>query len=72
MNNLKEMFEYFDRNSDGVISKSELIELVDVLLNEKGLGRSSKILKEFDLDHNGVIDFDEFKLICDTHLDLMD
>ena len=72
MNNLKEMFDYFDRNSDGVISKSELIELVDVLLNEKGLGRSSKILKEFDLDHNGVIDFDEFKLFCDTHLDLMD
>jgi Ca2+-binding EF-hand superfamily protein len=72
MKNLKEMFEYFDRNSDGVISKSELIELVEVLLNEKGLGCSSKILKEFDLDHNGVIDFDEFKLLCDTHLELID
>lgn len=69
MNNLKEMFDYFDKNSDGVISKSEFIELVEVLLNEKGIGRSAKILKEFDLDHNGVIDFDEFNLLCKTHLE---
>lgn len=69
MNNLRELFDFFDSNSDGVISKSELIELVDVLLNEKGIGRSAKVFKEFDLDHNGVIDFYEFKLLCEKHMD---
>jgi Ca2+-binding EF-hand superfamily protein len=70
MSNLKELFDFFDKNSDGVISRSELIELVEVLLSERGLGKSSKIMKEFDIDQNGVIDFEEFKLLCDKHLDL--
>lgn len=71
MKNIKELFEFFDKNNDGVISRPELIELVDVLLSERGLGKSSKIMKEFDIDENGVIDFEEFKLLCDTHLDLI-
>ncbi len=71
MKNIKELFGFFDKNSDGVISRPELIELVDVLLSERGLGKSSKIMKEFDIDENGVIDFEEFKLLCDTHLDLI-
>jgi Ca2+-binding EF-hand superfamily protein len=70
MSDLNELFEFFDKNSDGVISRSELIELVEILLSERGLGKSSKIMKEFDIDQNGVIDFEEFKLLCDTHLDL--
>ena len=70
MTNLKELFNFFDKNSDGVLSRSELIELVEVLLSERGLGKSSKIMKEFDIDQNGVIDFEEFKLLCETHLDL--
>ncbi|OUS29077.1 hypothetical protein A9Q98_06290 [Thalassotalea sp. 42_200_T64] len=69
MSNLKELFEFFDKNSDGVISRSELIELVEVLLNEKGVGKSSKIMKKFDIDQNGVIDFEEFNLLCAAHID---
>lgn len=68
MENLKDLFNFFDKNSDGVISRSELIELVEVLLSERGLGKSAKIMKEFDIDQNGVIDFDEFNLLCETHL----
>jgi len=71
MKNLKELFDFFDKNADGVISRPELIELVDVLLSERGLGKSSTIMKEFDIDENGVIDFEEFTLLCDTHLDLI-
>jgi Ca2+-binding EF-hand superfamily protein len=71
MNRLIELFEFFDKNSDGVISRSELIELVEVLLSEKGIGKSTKIMKEFDIDQNGVIDFQEFELLCKTHIDVI-
>lgn len=70
MNTLKEMFDFFDRNSDGVISRAELIELVEVLLNEKGVGKSSKILKEFDTNHDGHIDFYEFSELARIKLDI--
>jgi Ca2+-binding EF-hand superfamily protein len=67
MNDLKKLFDFFDKNSDGVISRSELIELVDVLLDQHGIGKSSKVMKEFDIDQNGVIDFEEFELLYDNY-----
>jgi calcium-binding protein CML len=70
MNTLKEMFDFFDRNSDGLISRVELIELVGVLLNEKGIGKSSKILKEFDANHDGYIDFEEFSELARIKLNI--
>jgi Ca2+-binding EF-hand superfamily protein len=70
MSDLKELFEFFDKNSDGVISRSELIELVEVLLDEQGIGKSSKVMKEFDIDQNGVIDFEEFQMLCAKSLDM--
>nr|WP_321824974.1 EF-hand domain-containing protein [Alteromonas macleodii] len=68
MNRLEELFDFFDENSDGYISKKELIELVDVLLNEKGRGKSSKILKEFDFNSDNKIDFEEFKVFAESYL----
>jgi Ca2+-binding EF-hand superfamily protein len=68
METLKDLFNFFDRNSDGFISKKELIELVEVLLNEKGVGKSSKILKEFDFNHDNKIDFEEFTAFAKVHL----
>jgi len=68
MENLQELFDFFDKNSDGYISKKELIELVEVLLNEKGLGKSSQILKEFDFNQDNKIDFDEFRAFAKMHL----
>ena len=67
MKKIKELFDFFDTNNDGVISKAEFIELVEVLLNERGIGKSSSIMQEFDFNKNGVIDFEEFKaLVIDT------
>jgi Ca2+-binding EF-hand superfamily protein len=68
MDRLEELFDFFDKNSDGYISKKELIELVEVLLNEKGLGKSSQVLKEFDFNHDSKIDFDEFTAFAKMHL----
>ena len=69
MEKLRETFDFFDKNSDGYISKKELIELVEVLLNEKGLGVSTKILQEFDFNQDNKIDFDEFVVFAKMHLD---
>lgn len=68
MEKLRELFDFFDRNSDGYISKKELIELVEVLLNEKGLGVGTKILQEFDFNQDNKIDFDEFVVFANMHL----
>ncbi|WP_438863892.1 EF-hand domain-containing protein [Neptunicella sp.] len=68
MDELRKLFDFFDRNSDGYISKKELIELVEVLLNEKGLGKSSQILQEFDFNQDNKIDFDEFIAFAKEHL----
>lgn len=68
MDRLKELFDFFDQNSDGYISKKELIDLADVLLNEKGLGKSTKILKEFDFNCDNKIDFEEFKVFANLYL----
>ena len=68
MNNLKELFDFFDKNSDGYISKSELIDLVDVLLNEKGFMKSTQIMNEFDFNNDKKIDFEEFLIFTNSYL----
>lgn len=60
MIDLKKSFDFFDKNSDGIISRSEFIELVDVLFEERALGESSAILRAFDVNGDGMIDYSEF------------
>lgn len=68
MDKLRELFDFFDSNSDGFISKKELIDLADVLLNERGLGKSSQILREFDFNQDSKIDFEEFTAFAKVYL----
>lgn len=50
-----ELFDVFDENQDGVISRREFIALAEQLLNEKGIGFTSDIFNKFDRNHDNVI-----------------
>ena len=54
-----ELFDIFDVNQDGVISRGEFIGLAESLLHEKGLNFSSDIFKQFDTNHDNVISREE-------------
>jgi Ca2+-binding EF-hand superfamily protein len=54
-----ELFELFDTNNDGVISRSEFVDLIDCLLQEKGIKMCESIFKRFDVDHDNAISKEE-------------
>ncbi len=54
-----ELFEVFDDNKDGVISRGEFISLAECLLHKKGFNFSSDIFKHFDANHDNVISREE-------------
>jgi guanylate cyclase activator 1 len=54
-----ELFDVFDENRDGVISRREFVALVDSLLHQKEIGFSSDIFRRFDTNHDNVISKDE-------------
>jgi len=54
-----ELFDVFDVNNDGVISRGEFIALAEALLHKKGMNFSSDIFKEFDKNHDNVISREE-------------
>ena len=54
-----ELFDVFDVNGDGVISRGEFVTLAEALLHQKGLNFSSDIFKQFDENHDNVISRDE-------------
>lgn len=63
-----ELFEIYDKNGDGVISRGEFVELVDQLLNEKGVHVSSEIFNRFDTNHDGKISKDELLALVEEEL----
>ena len=54
-----ELFDVFDVNSDGVISRTEFISLAKSLLYEEDFEFSSDIFKQFDANHDSAISKDE-------------
>jgi guanylate cyclase activator 1 len=54
-----ELFDVFDVNNDGVISRSEFIALAESLLYENEFEFSSDIFKQFDANHDNAISKDE-------------
>ena len=56
---VSELFDVFDENGDGVISRREFIALAEDLLHHKGIGFTSDIFKQFDKNHDNVISKEE-------------
>ena len=54
-----ELFDVFDVNNDGVISRGEFVALAKSLLYEKDFQFRSDIFKQFDENHDNVISKDE-------------
>jgi guanylate cyclase activator 1 len=54
-----ELFDVFDENKDGIISRREFVALVESLLHQKEIGFSSDIFRKFDANHDNVISKEE-------------
>ena len=69
---LDEVFQIFDRDSDGVINRQDLMDS----FNNFGLGLSAveiqKIMKLIDSNKDGCIEMAEFKRVFERELDLKD
>jgi Ca2+-binding EF-hand superfamily protein len=63
-----ELFDIYDKNEDGVISRGEFVDLIDCLLNEKGVKVSSEIFKQFDTNQDGVISKSELSVLIEDML----
>jgi calcium-dependent protein kinase len=60
-NELLELFQSFDKNGDGVLTKEEIFEGYKSILGEIEAGKEvERIMTEIDLDKNGFIDYNEF------------
>jgi len=56
-----ELFEVFDVDKDGVINRGEFVELIDCLLQDKGIRMCETIFNKFDTNHDNSISKDELK-----------
>lgn len=60
--NLRSMFQFFDKDGDGMITASELRKIFQTLaLTRNNTDLVMKALEQADADGNGFIDFQEFK-----------
>ena len=64
-----ELFEIFDEDKDGVINRSEFVELIDCLLQQKGVNMCETIFLKFDKNHDNSINKEELtEMIIDLAL----
>ncbi|KAJ8768062.1 hypothetical protein K2173_021002 [Erythroxylum novogranatense] len=62
---LKEAFDVFDKDKDGLITVEEL----DLVLSSLGLKKGKRVedckamIRKFDVDGDGMVNFDEFKMM---------
>ena len=54
-----ELFDVFDKNNDGVISRGEFIALAESLLDKDEVEFKGDIFRKFDANHDNVISREE-------------
>ncbi|PPS06835.1 hypothetical protein GOBAR_AA13816 [Gossypium barbadense] len=57
---LKEAFKVFDRDQDGFISANELRQVMMNMGERLTMEEAEQMIREADLDGDGVVSFDEF------------
>lgn len=60
LDELREAFEYNDRDSDGRIQLDEFIEMLDELESEIDDKEATVGFRDIDTNDDGLIDFEEF------------
>jgi len=60
---VREQFEFFDKDGSGKVSKDELKKSLKQLNEKLSKSELKRMMKEADLDGDGEIDFEEFKKI---------
>lgn len=68
MDKIRNLFEKYDSNKNGVLDKAEFVEIFKQMLHEIGQTvpdkKNDQVIEEgmetFDLNSNGTIEFDEF------------
>jgi calcium-dependent protein kinase len=62
-NEMLDLFQQFDKNGDGVLSKDEIMEGYKAYLGEvEAEKEAERIMNEVDMDQSGTIDYNEFVL----------
>lgn len=60
MEEVQKIFNKFDKNGDGKISRSELKDVLGALGSKTSDDEVKRVMAEIDADGDGYIDFDEF------------
>lgn len=64
---IEALFEEFDENRDGVISRREFKDLIESLLGRHGVRTSSRIFDRFDTNHDNRISRDELVRLVEEY-----
>jgi len=69
-NNIRKIFTYLDKDKDGQLSKNDLIQGFSKVVNDKArmIKDIDMIMKNTDIDHNMLIDYNEF-LVANLHIE---
>jgi hypothetical protein len=64
----KAFYDEIDKDGDGLLDKSEIRAMLDKEFGEKISDEDlNKLFDQFDLDHNGQLDFNEYKKMMNAH-----
>ncbi len=71
-NNLKYAFDYFDKDHSGFLSKDEIKEVLGLIDDSDESNKIvNDIFKEVDLNGDGQISFEEFKIMMENNQKLI-